>query len=276
MFTVGEFSKIAQVSKRLLRYYDEIGLLPPARIDEPTGRRFYSAGQMPTLNRILALKDLGFSLEEIQQLVQDGVSSDDMESMLLLKKTEIEHLIQSELERIHRIESRLYAIQNADRPLNVVMKQTTMQPVLSTRLVAQSFQTALDTMIALRARLPENKRYGLCFCICQEENVSVCDMDLEIGCFVEAHEHAPVALSKQIKLHYRYLPAVEHIATSVVTGPLERILVGYAQIGKWAELNGYRTLGMPREVTLQLPKIADASDLITEVQFAVERAPAER
>ena len=88
MFTVGEFSRIAQVSKRLLRYYDEIGLLPPRHIDPSTGYRFYSAGQLPQLNRILALKDLGLSLEQIQRLARDEVSMEEMQGMLLLKKAE--------------------------------------------------------------------------------------------------------------------------------------------------------------------------------------------
>ncbi len=65
MFTVGEFSRLARVSKRLLRYYDEIGLLKPSHTDPMTGYRFYSAKQMPLLNRILALKDLGLSLDQI-------------------------------------------------------------------------------------------------------------------------------------------------------------------------------------------------------------------
>ena len=53
MFRIGEFSKIAQVSGRLLRYYDEIGLLIPESIDPETGYRYYSARQLPRLNRIL-------------------------------------------------------------------------------------------------------------------------------------------------------------------------------------------------------------------------------
>jgi DNA-binding transcriptional MerR regulator len=76
MFTVGEFSRIARVSKRLLRYYDEIGLLKPIHIDKFTGYRYYSAEQMPRLNRILALKDLGLSLDQIQRLLKDQVSTD--------------------------------------------------------------------------------------------------------------------------------------------------------------------------------------------------------
>jgi DNA-binding transcriptional MerR regulator len=65
MFRIGEFSHLARVSKRLLQFYDEIGLLKPARVDLQAGYRYYSARQLPRLNRILALKELGFSLGTI-------------------------------------------------------------------------------------------------------------------------------------------------------------------------------------------------------------------
>ena len=63
MFKIGEFSKLSQVTVKTLRYYDEIGLLKPAEVDRFTSYRYYSARQLPRLHRILALKDLGLSLE---------------------------------------------------------------------------------------------------------------------------------------------------------------------------------------------------------------------
>ena len=65
MFKIGEFSKLTQVSIRMLRYYDEAGLLKPAEIDSFTGYRFYSTEQIPVLNKIIFLRDLGFNVSEI-------------------------------------------------------------------------------------------------------------------------------------------------------------------------------------------------------------------
>ena len=67
MFKIGEFSKIAQVSISQLHYYDEIGLFTPGHIDQATGYRYYDAHQLPLLNRIIALKDLGLQLNQIQR-----------------------------------------------------------------------------------------------------------------------------------------------------------------------------------------------------------------
>lgn len=77
MFKIGEFSKITQVAGSQLRYYDEIGLLNPAKIDEWTGYRYYSAQQIPRLNRILALKDLGLSLDQVRRMLDDDVSTEE-------------------------------------------------------------------------------------------------------------------------------------------------------------------------------------------------------
>ncbi len=78
MFLTGEFSKISRVSKRLLHYYYEIGLLKPARIDPQTGYRYYSARQLPRLNRILALKELGLTLDHIAGMIQADVSDEEL------------------------------------------------------------------------------------------------------------------------------------------------------------------------------------------------------
>src|SRR5260370_900819 len=97
MFLTGEFSQISRVSKRLLQYYDEIGLLKPARIDTHTGYRYYSATQLPRLNRILALRDLGLSLDHIAVMMQADVSDVEIHGMLLMKKAELEQTLRKDV-----------------------------------------------------------------------------------------------------------------------------------------------------------------------------------
>lgn len=69
MFSIGEFARHGRISVRMLRHYDAIGVLVPATVDPVSGYRFYRAGQLPRLNRIIALKDLGFSLRQVQQIL---------------------------------------------------------------------------------------------------------------------------------------------------------------------------------------------------------------
>src|SRR5271168_2065380 len=110
MFKIGDFSKIARVSGRLLRYYDSIGLLSPGRIDPVTGYRYYAADQLGRLNRILALKELGLSLDQVARFLADDISSDEIRGMFLLKKAELERSLSEEAQRLRNVESRLLQI----------------------------------------------------------------------------------------------------------------------------------------------------------------------
>jgi len=82
MLRIGEFSRLARVSVKALRLYDRLGLLKPVRTDELTGYRHYSSEQLPRLNAILALKELGFSLEQVALLLDEGAPLERARTML--------------------------------------------------------------------------------------------------------------------------------------------------------------------------------------------------
>jgi DNA-binding transcriptional MerR regulator len=66
---IGEFARLSRLSARALRIYDELGLLPPARVDEDSGYRFYGAGQLRQARLIAALRQLDFPLAEIEAIL---------------------------------------------------------------------------------------------------------------------------------------------------------------------------------------------------------------
>jgi DNA-binding transcriptional MerR regulator len=113
MFKIGDFSKLSQVTVKTLRYYDELGLLKPVEVDRFTGYRYYSADQLPRLNRILALKDLGLSLEQIATLfaARDKLTVEQMRGMLRLKQAEAQERVREEQDRLARVEARLRQIE---------------------------------------------------------------------------------------------------------------------------------------------------------------------
>ena len=271
MFTVGEFATLARVSKRLLRYYDEIGLLKPAHIDTTTGYRYYSAEQMARLNRILVLKELGLSLEQIHRLLNDAVSTEEMQGMLLLKKAEIEQTLRAELQHIQKIEARLGAIRSRENntPFDVVIKEVPAQSALSLTATFESFDVAVRMQQRIRAALPERSGYGLCFIICQDDEMLERDMTLEMGCLVESASHTAVTVYDDFRLLPRQLPAAPMMATTIITGGLEVIHAGYGALGLWVQHNGYHMIGKPREITLRATQSPGGRDLVTELQFPV-------
>jgi DNA-binding transcriptional MerR regulator len=147
MFRIGEFSKIGQVPGSLLRYYDQIGLLKPAHIDRWTGYRYYSARQLPRLHRILALKELGLTLDQIARLVDEEVSTAEIRGMLILKKAQTEQIVHEEQARLRQIDARLQQIDASDQSaFDIVLKQVPAQRYLSLRDVLPNADAALAIM----------------------------------------------------------------------------------------------------------------------------------
>ena len=115
MFSIGEFARHGRVSVRMLRHYDAIGLIRPACVDVATGYRFYQASQLDELNRVIALKDLGFTLQQVQAILEEKVSAAELRGMLKLRRAEIQATIDAETTRLARVEARLMTIEDGAR-----------------------------------------------------------------------------------------------------------------------------------------------------------------
>src|SRR5438046_9916094 len=108
---IGEFARVGQVSIATLRHYDQCGLLKPNALDPDTGYRYYSHDQLAHLNRILALKDLGFPLEQIARLLEEDLSLDQLRAMFTLNQAQAQYMIDTEQARLVRISARLRQIE---------------------------------------------------------------------------------------------------------------------------------------------------------------------
>jgi len=105
MFRIGDFSRLSQVSVKALRFYDEVGLLKPTYVDRDTSYRYYSATLFPRLNRILAFKELGFSLVEIIHLLEGDLLVDRARELLQNRRAELTRNIEREQERLVEVEA---------------------------------------------------------------------------------------------------------------------------------------------------------------------------
>ena len=107
MYTIGEFAALGRVSVRMLRHYDAIGLLPPARVDERTGYRLYSAPQLGTLLRVVELREVGCSLDDIGTVIGADDEPAALRAVLVRRRAELEASIAVDRGRIERIGERL-------------------------------------------------------------------------------------------------------------------------------------------------------------------------
>src|SRR4051794_30164571 len=133
MFNIGDFAKLTGLSVRTLRHYDELGLLPPATTHPTTGYRQYSARQLPRVNRLLVLRDLGFSLAEIGPLLDGQLTTDELRGMLILRRSQVATQIEQEQDRLGRVEALLRQIEREnDVPVHdVVVRSLPAQRVIT-------------------------------------------------------------------------------------------------------------------------------------------------
>src|SRR5215471_17106178 len=110
MFAIGEFARHGRVSVRMLRHYDAIGLLEPMCVDPANGYRFYDASQLSRLNRIVALKNLGFTLQQVASILDEQVSTAGLHGMLKLRQAELQEQITTDTARLAQVQARLLAI----------------------------------------------------------------------------------------------------------------------------------------------------------------------
>jgi effector-binding domain-containing protein len=270
MFKIGQFSRFSQVTVKTLRYYDKIGLLKPAEIDRFTGYRYYSASQLPRLNRILALKDLGLSLEQIAQLLDGDLSPDQIRGMLRLKQVEIEGRLEEEQARLARVEWRLRQIEQEETmsTQEAVIKSIPAQTVVSVRdTVPTSGISQLFGEVFGHLCQHSIAPAGPPFAIYYDEEFREEAIDVEIA----APATGAVPASERVQA--RELPAVEQMACLIHEGDYEAIGGTYGQLMAWIEANGYCIAGPVREVYLQGPESGrDPSTYVTEIQFPVEKA----
>ncbi|ALM37597.1 MerR family transcriptional regulator [Streptomyces sp. FR-008] len=130
MFTIGDFARHGRVSVRMLRHYDATGLLRPARVDPANGYRHYTASQLSRLNRIIALKELGFTLQQVRDIVDEKVDAGELRGMLRLRRAELEDAVATANARLVQVEARLRAIESEGHmpTHDVVLKSVPLRP----------------------------------------------------------------------------------------------------------------------------------------------------
>jgi len=276
MFRIGEFSKIAHVPGSLLRYYDEIGLLKPAHVDRGTGYRYYSVEQLSSLNRIIALKDLGLSLEQIARMLDKNVTTEEIRSVLYLQKVQLEQTVHTEMERLHHVEIRLQQVdaEGTTGEQDVVLKPLPSQLFFSVRTVTSNWKQVGELMREVADILPPHvspKSLGNLTVILHSDMYENVDVDIEVGYVLRDPLEGSLDLSHERTLRTRQLPGAETAATIFRFGKYENSLKSYCAIGTWIEKNGYQIVSPGREVSLRLPHPDEPDEAVTEIQFPVQR-----
>lgn len=270
MIRIGQLSHISQVSIKTLRFYDEQGLLHPAKVDQFTGYRYYTFDQLPRLYRILALKEMGFSLEQVGRLLDENLTPDQLRGMLKARRAEIQVRLEEEMERLARVEARLQFIEkeNLMTPLEVVIKKVSPLTVAGVRDTIPAYPEQgglwreLEGYLAMQRVRPT----GPCFAMYYDDEYRERDVDAEVCEPIDV----PLTETRRVKVHT--LPEME-VAAAIHRGPYETLGQATGEVIRWIEDNGYRITGPEREIYIRPGKNGSQKDpeTVTEIQFPVEK-----
>jgi DNA-binding transcriptional MerR regulator len=272
MFTIGDFAHLGRVSVRMLRHYDAVGLLPPAHVDPSSGYRFYTAAQLQRLNRLLALKDLGLTLDQVRVVLDEKLSVEQLHGMLSLRRAELRQQILADESRLRRVEARLRAI---EREGAMPTDDVVLKPVPATR-VARLTATAAsygpeDIGPVIQPLYPELmarlERAGVPITGYGIATYAPADGDEVL---VQAGVTVSVSPSDAFDFEVVDLPALSEAATIVHRGTMDDVDATYLAVAAWIEANGYRQHGFAREVYLRYGE-GDPADWITELQLEITK-----
>ena len=271
MFKIGDFSKICQVPVSALRYYADIGLLEPVKIDPDTGYRYFVLDQLPRLNRILALKDLGLSLDSIQQMLNDTLAPAELQGMLRLKEAELEQDLAETQARLRRVKARLTQIIQEDDPpqSDVILKKVEAQNVLSIRQIIPNGQAIEALFQETSAIIMEEVIHltGAPLTIFHDPAFKETELDVEIAYPVPDTCKQSFPLPQERQLSSSVLPALAIAATTLHLGDYSQFAQSYQALGRWIEQNGYQIAGQAREIYLRPPSPEEAA--LTEIQYPI-------
>lgn len=270
MLRIGEFSKLSRVSIRMLRHYDEMGLLRPVYIDPDSGYRYYGENQLPAASRIAALKDMGFSLSEIYHLLDCYDDRSRLERHLLFKQAELEG-------QRHRIG---YQLRLLDTALNRLRKDESMNYDVTLKTFPQCYAATV------RMNIPSYDKEGMLWDALMSETAPLNVVD-DDPCYCSAVFHdkeykennVDVEVRKTVKGHY---PDTEHVcfrliepvtvASAVCRGSYEQMDDIMTAVAQWVMDNGYAFDGPTFNIYHVSPhETSNPEEFVTEVCCPVRR-----
>lgn len=265
MFSIGEFSKLAKTTIKTLRFYDEIGLFKPSFVQD-NGYRYYSIDDLNTLNKILELRSIDLSINEIKNVL-DG---QDLKPILIQRSRFIEEEIQKKQGDLSLINTIIYHIEKGDFMNNYQAKVISIPEikVYFRHGVIKNMSELTNFVLESGAECGENnpnlKCEGYCYVIYeapyyQEENVELEYVE-QVAQFGKE--------SKNIK--FKTVPQTKAISVTH-KGSYSKLAEAYAFALNYVKERGYSISDKIREVYVHgCWDMESEDDYETEIQIPIK------
>ena len=271
MLKIGDFSKLSRISIRMLRHYDEIGLLVPKTTDNFTGYRYYGEGQLPVAGRITALKDMGFSLSANGEILKSYENPQALADFLAVKLAEVQTEAEETGRRLLLLDTAIKRLRKDETAMNynVTLKNLPERYVASVRKVIPAYNQEgilWNLMMAETAQLQLQIADNCCsLAIFHDEGYKESDVDVEIQIAVKGSYH------DTRHVVFKTVPAVE-IASAIYKGSYDQLTAVNNAVANWVNDNGYEFNGAMFCIYHVSPaQTQNPDELVTEVCCPVKK-----
>ena len=247
LFSIGDFSKICQVSIHTLRYWEKEGLLIPEKIDESSGYRFYSTKQLYSVQKIKAAKLNKFKNKEIIDMGENTAGV----QMLLNKREELYKMKNEIEESLHRLDYAIDSLKQQKWPdYNfVVIKNIPEGIYLTHRKVYDNIYSLCDDFVFMynciwNGKPPITDPYE-CFAIYYHDDFP--DKNIDAECCVVINKNFDISCCKKTNYQVKKIRGIEMAASCLHYGPHEMMGETFAYLIDWINANGFKICGYPRQ-----------------------------
>lgn len=265
MLSIGAFAQIGQVTHRMLRHWDTADLLVPAHVDESSGYRSYDPSQLERLHRIVALRQLGFGLDDIAQILEQGIDAGRMADLLRARRAEVEEEHRVATARLVDVERRLHLIESENHMSTVEIIEKPLPAVRMAAHIASVPEDEVGSSVGpLFASIEEvlgDVRGALDTPVAQYE-LGESGMTITAGYAYGGSARPEFAIVE--------LPAVELAICGIHLGSMGRIRETWGAVHAEIIARGYVPSGPCRELYVRAVS-DDQSDWVTELQQPVAR-----
>ena len=241
---IGDFSKMMQVTVKALRHYEQKGLLSPDEVDEWTGYRYYTVGQMQKLQAIRGLQRLGFSLDEIKELYEDDSHTPEIQQI-------DEKIVETE-RQLKQLTTRLDRLLEWKNSRKKVTKMEKFSVQSLPEIIVASHREIIPNYAALGPLCvekigPEMHRLGCkCpppgYCFTVEHNKEYTPTNVDIEYCEQVEEMG----EDSAIIQFKRLPVVPKALCMKHVGPYERFYESFTEAFRYIEEHGYKVVGQPR------------------------------
>lgn len=264
MYKIGEFSELSKTTIKALRYYEKEGLLIPAHVDQETGYRFYETSQLPELAKIISLRQMGLSINNIKSILNGS----DLKQILEYRKQELESEISMSSSQLLQINNLL---EGKSMEKEVIVKELPSYIVYYKEGVIQDFgeivKFILQSAGECKSTNPNIKCVEPDYCYVSYLDGEYKETDIKIR-YAQAVTEMGVPNEK---IKFEKLNPVK-AACIYHKGAYDNLRESYSFLLNWVEENGYEIAEPIRERYIDGMWNKESEDKwLTEIQVPIKK-----